>query len=190
MQELTGLLDGAGIDWGWPQKGMWATSGLGWTRPQDWVRDFVAASYWPRSWPARSKNSDVIALYVLFDFVDPAIEVGYVQSPPNAATAQQHWQPHYGTLATELAVLDDDYSVAVDNGDWTSPAAAAPVHEADAAWLGALGGYAHLRLRRRVDISSVTDTAAVVLLLEGVRRAVEQCPSLQAMLRATQQLQE
>lgn len=189
VQELTSQLDAVEIDWGWPYKGMWGTSGMGWTRPQDWVRDFVAAPYWSRRWPDRSKNSDAIALYVLFDFMNPAVEVGYVQSPPNAAAAQQYWQPHYGALATELAALSNDYSVAVDNGDWTTPAASAPVHEADAAWLGALGGYGHLRLRRRLDVAAVAATQAVAELVDETRLAVEQCPALHTMLKASQQLQ-
>ncbi len=187
VQELTGLLDEDGIAWGWPVKGMWATNGLGWTRPQDWTRDFLAAPYWPNDWPQRTKT-DAIALYVLFDFINPAVEVGYVQSPANTA-AQQKWQPHLAALAGQLGGLGDDWSVVVDSGDWTAPAAQLPAHEADARWLEGLGGYTHLRLCRRLDFTTVTTTQVVREALAQVKAAVEACPALAAMLHDSGQLQ-
>lgn len=186
--ELTGLLHDDGIPWGWPYKGLWATSGLGWTRPQDWPRDFLAAPFWPQDWPERTKSSDAIALYVLFDFINPAVEVGYVQSPPNTAAAQQKWHPHYPALADQLAQVTGEYSVAVDAGDWTTPAAEAPVAEADAQWFTGLGPITHLRVRRRLDFITVTTTEVVREVVRDVRRGVEGCPALHAMLRDTKQL--
>lgn len=112
--ELTGLLRQDAIDWGWPQKGMWAPGGLSWIKPQDWVRAWLAASFWPRNWPKRRVANDQIAFYVLFDFINPAVEVGYVQSPANASAISSHWQPHYEALALQLAQIEGSYSVAVE----------------------------------------------------------------------------
>lgn len=189
VHELTGCLGDDGIAWGWPVQGVWATNGLGLTRPQDWARDFVAAPYWPKAWPKRAVQSDYIALYVLFDFINPAVEVGYVQSPRSAARAQQAWNPHFPALADQLAKLRDDYTIAVDTGAWTAPAAQTPVHEANAAWLAGLSGYQHLRLRRRLDITAVSSPDVVREAVLELRSDVETCPALHDMLRDSGQLQ-
>ncbi len=111
-----------------------------------------------------------------------------MQSPPNAAVAQAKWQQHMPALTSRLADVSGELSLAVDNGDWTTPAATRPVHEADAQWLAALSGYTHLRLRRRLSIAAVTGTEAVRQAVLELMQVTDQCPALHDMLRDSGQL--
>ena len=190
LQELTARLEDDGIEWGWPQKGLWTAGGLGWQRPQDWARDHVAAAYWPAAWPQRTlRKSERIALYVLFDFVRPGVEVGYVQEPPTWATAQRSWSPHHADLADQLTALDDpSWTLLVDAGDWTGPAVEVPAREVSAALLGGLSAYSHLRLARRFTVEDAGAPDVVRDAVRQVRRAVEACPAFAAMTVASGQL--
>ncbi|MCI2237065.1 hypothetical protein MO973_40430 [Paenibacillus sp. TRM 82003] len=189
VQELTTRLEDDGIAWGWPQKGLWTAGGLGWQRPQEWARDHFAAAYWPTAWPRRTIKSDRIALYVLFDFVRPGVEVGYVQEPPTWAAVQRSWSPHHADLADQLNALDgSQFALVVDAGDWTAPATEVPVGEVSAALLGQLSAYNHLRLARRLAVEEVTAPEVVREAVLQVREAVEACPAFTAMLFASGQL--
>src|SRR6202035_2162154 len=77
--------------------------------------------YWPAAWPPRGpKNAANLALYAIFDFLNPALEVGLSIPGPGAALAQQHWTPHLPDLARELPALDR-YELVLDGGDFARP---------------------------------------------------------------------
>jgi hypothetical protein len=188
--ELRSLLPADQISWGWPQAGMWAHGGYGCQNPQDWAKTLVAA-FWPNHWSRRTskKSPDHIALYVMFDFFNPAVEVGYVQSPPSTpAAVPPSWRQHFDTLADQLAgIKNSGYTVAADNGDWPKPFAETPATAATAQWLSGLGPFTHLRLHRRLDVADVTTTLVRETMLE-VRDVVDACPALHEALRSTNQL--
>ena len=189
VQELTSELEEEGVAWGWPQKGMWTAGGLGWTRPQEWARDHFAAAYWPTAWPKRRKPQR-IALYVLFDFVRPGIEVGYVQQSPGSAEASKSWSPHLADLAGQLNALPSaSCSFVADAGDWTAPAAELPVHDVSPAALTQLSGYAHLRLAQRLALEDVQNPTIVRDAVRRVRLAVDACPAFHTMLSASDQIE-
>lgn len=177
VQNLTSALDADGIDWGWPQKGMWTDGGLGWTNPGEWGRDHFTAAYWPRAWPVRAK-ADRIALYVTFDLHDPAVEFGFVWKPVPSTVASSG----LSALASQLAALGATFDVAVSAGDWTNPAQVVPTGEATAAWFGGLSGQRHLRLQHRSPVGEVTDVDIARRHLLEVKEAVEACPALHSML--------
>lgn len=109
FDELTVVLGTDDVQWSQPSyKGMWlggASTSV--SKPADWTRSFVGAPYWPASWPSRgSKNAANLALYAIFDFLDPALEVGLSIPGLGAAFMQQHWAPHLPDLASQISALD------------------------------------------------------------------------------------
>ena len=79
FDDLTVALAADGIDWSQPSyKGMWlggASTSV--SKPSDWTRSYVGAPYWPEAWPKRgtAKSAANLALYAIFDFLNPAVEV-------------------------------------------------------------------------------------------------------------------
>ena len=69
-----------GVHWSQPgYKGMWLGGpSTAVSKPADWTRSFVGAPYWPAVWPPRgpAKCAVNLALYAIFDFLNPALEVG------------------------------------------------------------------------------------------------------------------
>jgi hypothetical protein len=161
FDELTSILDKDHIGWSQPAyKAMWlggASNSV--SKPTDWARSFVGAQYWPESWPSRGKAGTSLSLYAVFDFVDPALEVGLSIPGPGAAAAQQKWPAFLKPLAQELSQLDD-FDLVLDSGDLARPTRTISCADVDEAWLSSVCGQmvnvAHLRLRRRVPVETVT----------------------------------
>jgi hypothetical protein len=190
FDELTAALDTDNIHWSQPSyKGMWlggaSTSA---SKPSDWTRSFVGAPYWPAAWPPRGpKNAANLALYAIFDFLNPALEVGLSIPGPGAALAQQHWTPHLPDLARELSALDR-YELVLDAGDFARPVRTCAATDLTEDWLtsacAAMVGPAHLRLRRRLTIETVTVQQAREALA-GVQQACSSASALWAALHNT-----
>ncbi len=188
FDELTVVLGTDDVHWSQPgYKGMWlggASTAVG--KPADWTRSFVGAPYWPAAWPVRgsAKYAVNLALYAIFDFLDPALEVGISIPGPGAAFAQQHWTPHLADLARELRALDQ-YELVLDAGDFARPARASAAADVTEEWLAsALAGMlnsAHLRLRLRLAVETVTVQQAREALA-GVQSACGSAHGLWAAL--------
>ena len=190
FDELTAALDADNIRWSQPSyKGMWlggaSTSA---SKPSDWTRSFVGAPYWPAAWPPRGpKNAANLAIYAIFDFLNPALEVGLSIPGPGAALAQQHWASHLPDLARELSALDR-YELVLDAGDFARPVRTCAATDLTEDWLtsacAAMVGPAHLRLRRRLTIETVTVQQAREALA-GVHQACSSASALWAALHKT-----
>ena len=196
FDELTVALAADGIDWSQPSyKGMWlggASTSV--SKPSDWTRSYAGAPYWPKAWPKRgnAKSAINLALYAIFDFLNPAMEVGLSIPGPGAAAAQQQWAPHLNDLATELGALDG-YELVLDTGDLAPSARSVAAADVTKQWLAsacaAMVGAAHLRLRRRLDVETVT-VQQVREALAGIQNACRAVPALWAALAKTSQIAE
>jgi hypothetical protein len=192
FDELTGVLDEDGIGWSQPSwKGMWlGGTSLSVSKPQEWTRGFVGAQYWPQSWrvrPTAAKHAYGLALYAVFDFLDPALEVGLSIPGPGVAAAQKAWTPHLTGLASDLNQCSG-LEVVLDLGDLTRPKqvhdAATIGHDVLAAHCSSMVSTAHLRLRRRLEVNALTVQQAREAL-HDVRVRVERMPHLWEALKAS-----
>jgi hypothetical protein len=186
FDELTVVLGTDDVHWSQPSyKGMWlggaSTSA---SKPADWTRSFVGAPYWPAAWPTRGpKNAANLALYAIFDFLDPALEVGLSIPGLGAAFMQQHWTPHLPALASQISALDQ-YELVLDTGDLARPVRTSAASDVTEDWLAsACAGMlsaAHLRLRQRLTIETVTVQQA----REALGTVQQACRSVPALWKA------
>ena len=190
FDELTVALATDDVHWSQPSyKGMWlggASTSV--SKPSDWTRSYVGAPYWPKAWPNRGpKNAANLALYAIFDFLNPALEVGLSIPGPGAAFAQQHWAPHLKDLARELSALDR-YELVLDAGDFARSVRTIAAADVTKEWLASacaeMVGAAHLRLRQRLAIETVTVQQAREAL-GGVQQACSSAPALWEALHNT-----
>jgi len=190
FDELTVVLGTDDVHWSQPSyKGMWlggASTSV--SKPADWTRSFVGAPYWPSAWPARGpKNAANLALYAIFDFLNPALEVGLSIPGLGAAFMQQRWTSHLSALAGQLSALDQ-YELVLDAGDLARPIRTSAAADVTEDWLAsACAGMlnsAHLRLRQRLAIETVTVQQAREALGK-VQRACSSIPALWEALHNT-----
>lgn len=194
FDELTGALAADGIDWSQPSyKGMWLGGvSTSVNKPSDWTRSYAGAPYWPETWPKRgtAKSAANLALYAIFDFLNPAMEVGLSIPGPGAAAAQQQWAPHLSDLASELSALDR-YDLVLDTGDFARSARSIAAADVTPEWLAsacaAMVSAAHLRLRLRLDVETMT-VQQVREALAGIQDACWGVPALWAALAKTSQV--
>ena len=176
IEDLANSVKVDGIGWSQPTyRSMWLPLGASSAKPLDWTRSWLGVQLWPDTWPKRTGRAGAnVALYVLFDFVDPAVEVGLSIPGPNVATAQSQWATRLpDMLAAAARTLPDAYAVVRDTGDLARPPlpnGAVSLPEADSAWAAAaiatMVGTAHLRLRRRLDPLNVEVQDVRLALLE------------------------
>jgi len=189
FDELTSILDLDGVGWSQPAyKSMWLGGvSTSVNKPNDWARSFVGAQYWPAAWPNRGKIGTNLSLYAIFDFLAPALEVGLSIPGPGAAAAQQNWLPFLKPLAEELAQLDE-FELVLDGGDLARPSRTILCADVDEAWLyavcGQMVGVAHLRLRRRLPVETVSVQQAREEIA-AVEAACLKCPTLWQLLAST-----
>jgi hypothetical protein len=186
FDELTVVLGTDDVYWSQPNfKGMWlggASTSV--SKPADWTRSFVGAPYWPSAWPARGpKNAANLALYAIFDFRDPALEVGLSIPGLGATLIQQHWAPHLPELASQISALDQ-YELVLDAGDLARPVLTSAAADVQEDWLATacakMLNAAHLRLRQRLTIETVTVQQA----REALGTVQQACNSVPALWKA------
>lgn len=191
-EDLAAVLAEDGI--GWTQlsaKWVWTSSGVALNKPVDWTRSYVGPMFWPTSWPTRTRLGAWAAIYAIFDFIDPALEVGLTIPGPGAGVAQATWTGHFPAMVSELTQLPDTFEMAFDGGDVARPTKVVNIKLLDADWLQSVAsaavGTSHLRLRLRHDPLSITVQQGRELV-KSIRSAVEQCPAIWDMLRSSKHL--
>jgi hypothetical protein len=179
FDDLTMVLDTDDIAWSQPgYKGMWlGGSSTSVSKPAGWTRGFVGAQYWPTAWPARSgKLGAGLALYGIFDFINPGFETGLSIPGPGAAAAATHWTPHLTALAEQLRTLTG-CDIVLDSGDVTRPTKEIQTADVTEDWLtavlGSLVNSAHLRIRRRTSVATLTVQEARTMIHDD-RAALDQ----------------
>jgi hypothetical protein len=188
FDDLTGILDEDGIGWSQASyKGMWlggASTSV--SKPTEWTRSFVGAQYWPKAWPSRGKAGTNLALYCLFDFVDPAVEIGLSIPGPGSAAAQEKWAPYATTLAD--VARDNDLEVRIDVGDIAKPRHSVRSTDVTDEWLTSrysdLIGTAHFRLCTRLEVQSITVEAARQAI-GSLKTTLESAPKVFEMAAST-----
>jgi hypothetical protein len=172
IEDLMALLDADGITWSTASwRAMWLPGGTSIGKPTDWRRGWMGILLWPQSWPERKgKQAPYTALYLVFDFVNPAVEVGFSIPGPGVGLVQKEWPPHLPAFVKAIAALAHSYELVTDNGDLAVPTRGTTSDAVDEAWMASamatMTTTAHLRLRRRVDPFDVTVTQVRDLLLQ------------------------
>jgi hypothetical protein len=172
VEDLAAVLDGDEVGWSQPSyRSMWLALGASTTKPTDWTRGWLGVQFWPKAWPQRQGRLGAnLALYVLFDFLDPALEIGLSIPGPGVAAAQSNWPEHLPKLVDALHQLPAGYELVVDPGDVSRPTRTQDVATVDEEWfaetMAVLTTTAHVRLRRRVDPLKATVQQARELLLD------------------------
>lgn len=190
VEDLAGVLAEDGVTWSQPgNRAIWTNYGSSVSKPGDWVRSFLGVQFWPSGWPDRQTKPGLnTALYAIFDFIDPALEVGLSIACPGLAVAQETWSPSIEAVAQEFnTMLPSDVEVVLDSGDVARPVRLARADVVDVAWfesvLASATTTAHLRLRSRTDPLSLTVQDARERLI-SMRDLVSSCSELWAMLRS------
>jgi hypothetical protein len=192
VDELTETLGEDDIGWSQPTwRGMWmGGSSTAVSKPKEWTRGFAGAQYWPQQWPTRGKPGMNLALYAIFDFMEPGLELGLSIPGPGVAAAQQAWTPNLNGLAADLNGLRG-LEIVVDTGDVSRPtrviAPGGVSEELLSGVCSVLTNTAHLRFRRRLDVSQVTVLQARDALRD-VRDQMHACPSLWKALKTSRHI--
>lgn len=174
VEDLAAVLDDDSIGWSQPSyRSMWLALGASTSKPTDWTRGWLGAQFWPKTWPQRHGRLGAnLALYALFDFLDPALEVGLSIPGPGVAAAQAQWPDLLAKLVVALRELPAGYELVVDPGDVSRPTRVQDAATVDEDWfsgtISVLTTTAHLRLRRRVDPLQATVQQARELI-RGLR---------------------
>jgi hypothetical protein len=177
VEDLAAVLDDDEIGWSQPSyRSMWLALGASTSKPTDWTRGWLGVQFWPRAWPKRQgKLGSNLALYTLFDFLDPALEVGLSIPGPGVAAAQSSWPDLLPELVAGLQKLPAGYELVIDPGDVSRPTRVQDAATVDEDWfagtISVLTTTAHLRLRRRVDPLQATVQQARELI-HGLRDEV------------------
>ncbi len=171
-EELSGLLAEDDIVWGATEKGVWSFRSLSVGNPGNWGTTYIMLPFWPTTWPARSGKSIQVVLYVMFDFVNPAVEVGYFQATTAYSTAKNSWQPLAADLATEIARLPAEYQVSVSDGDYTNREEFRSAPEVEGDWLAeAVATHRRITIARRLPIDTVTSAETLrAMIVEDAAR--------------------
>jgi hypothetical protein len=196
IADLVAVLAEDGITWSQPgNRYIWANSGTSTAKPQDWLRSFLGVHLWPAGLPERNLRDSFgknTALYVLFDFWNPALEVGLSIACPGVTVAQQSWTAHVDAVVQDCRALPDDVEIVLDTGDPARPSMVSNSRVVDVTWfekaLASAGGKSHLRFRLRSDPLNLTVQDARERLLV-IKDAVASAAGLWDMLRSTGHLQ-
>jgi hypothetical protein len=126
-------------------------------------------------------------LYAIFDFLDPALEVGLSIPGLGAAFMQEHWTPHLLDLARQLSAFNQ-YELVLDAGDFARSVRTTAAADVTQDWLASacarMLNAAHLRIRQRLAITTVTVQEARIAL-GGVQHACRSAPALWKVLHNT-----
>jgi hypothetical protein len=166
FDELTVALAADGVDWSQPAyKGMWLGGvSTSVSRPSDWTRSYAGATYGQTHGlnGGLRKRHSILPCMQYSTSLNPAVEIGLSIRGPGAAAAQQQWAPYLNDLERDLSVLDR-YELVLDAGDFARSARSVAAVDVTMEWLAsvcsAMVGAAHLRLRRRLEIETVTVAA-------------------------------
>ncbi|KGH48639.1 hypothetical protein IN07_01385 [Modestobacter caceresii] len=104
VEDLAAVLDSDQIGWSQPGcRSMWLPLGASTSKPTDCTRGWLGAQFWPKAWPQRhGRLGSNLALYVLFDFLNPALEVGLSIPGPGVAAVQPGWPDHLPNLVNAI----------------------------------------------------------------------------------------
>lgn len=182
-RQLTARLGDEGIQWGHPEFVVWSYGSKSMSKPWDWVTTYLLLPYWPDDFPARTGSQAV--LFVMCNFVEPKIEVGWFQATYGYSSSKAAWTPLADRLAEDLGTVPPEYEVVLGADDYARAIARRPATEVDEPWL--VDGFSRsriLRIQRSLDLSEVHDAAQVAEMVIETRELIAGLPSIRQSLLA------
>jgi hypothetical protein len=178
-QQLNEKMDEIGLRWGPNDQGVVHYSSLSLQNPWDWARSYIQLPYWAKDWPRR--QGFWATLYVLFDFIDSSIAIGYLQKVPSVATAKVRWLPKAEEIASAVRSLPSGYQAAFSGANYSYSRVSMPSAELTADVTTEQvqrRPAANLRLERRLAVRELQDVEQAVTLLSETKRLIDERPVL------------
>jgi hypothetical protein len=171
-----------GLRWGPNDQGVVQYQSLSLQYPWDWARSYIQLPYWANDWPQR--KGFWASLYVLFDFIDSSIAIGYLQKVPSVATAKIRWLPNAEEIASAVRSLPSGYQAAFSNSNYAYNRVSMPSTEltADVVVEQIQRPAANLRMERRLTVRELQDVDQAVTLLSETKRLIDERPGLFAVI--------
>lgn len=178
-KQLNEKVDEIGLRWGPNDQGVVHYASLSLQYPWDWARSYIQLPYWAKDWPPRQGFWG--SLYVLFDFIDSNIAIGYLQKVPSVAAAKIRWLPKAEEIASAVRSLPSGYQAAFSGSNYSYNRVSMPSAE--------LTGdvvteqvqrrpAANLRLERRLAVRELQDVEQAVTLLSEMKHLIDERPVL------------
>lgn len=182
-KQLNERVGEVGLRWGPNDQGVVQYSSLSLQAPWQWARSYIQLPYWAMDWPER--RGFWASLYVLFDFINSSIAIGYLQKVPSVATARKRWLPKAQEIASAVRSLPTDYQVAFSSSNYAYDRVSMPAADlsADVVTEEVQRREATLRLERRLAARELQDVEQAVALLSETKRRIDERPELFAVIR-------
>jgi hypothetical protein len=150
--------------------------------PDYWGKTYVLAPYWASSWGEPIVSNEVTAaLFVIFNFWNPQVEVGFLLQP--TTSDRERWVGKAGELAAALASLAPPWRVVSDPGGWTRTAEAHDPSELDEAFVASIVGKSgHLRFLRVIPIEDLQGVEQLRTGLLEAKALVDERPVIQELV--------
>jgi hypothetical protein len=181
-KQLNEKVNDIGIRWGPNDQGVVQYQSLSLQYPWDWARSYIQLPYWANDWPQR--RGFWASLYVLFDFVDSSIAIGYLQKVPSVATAKIRWVPKAEEIASSVRSLPSGYQAAFSSSNYAANRISMSSAELTAGVVveQVQRPAANLRLERRLTVRELQDVEQAVTLLSETKRMIDERPGLFAVI--------
>ena len=181
-KQLNEKVNDIGLRWGPNDQGVVQYQSLSLQYPWDWARSYIQLPYWANDWPQR--RGFWASLYVLFDFVDSSIAIGYLQKVPSVATAKIRWVPKAEEIASSVRSLPSGYQAAFSSSNYAANRISMSSAEltADVVVEQVQRPAANLRLERRLTVRELQDVEQAVTHLSETKRMIDERPGLFAVI--------
>ena len=181
-KQLNEKVGEVGLRWGPNDQGVVQYQSLSLQYPWAWARSYIQLPYWANAWPPR--RGFWASLYVLFDFVDSSIAIGYLQKVPSVATAKIRWLPEAEEIASAVRSLPSGYQAAFSDSNYAYNRVSMLSTEltADVVREQVHRPATNLRLERRLTVRELQDVEQAVTLLAETKRLIDERPVLFAVL--------
>jgi hypothetical protein len=135
-----------------------------WRRPERWGRTYMALLWWPSDWPPHPERYHGLVGVVL-SFIEPKIDVAMSLSfAPGVADE----------LASHLNRLNAQAEVGFFPGsDWADSTASIGASAVDGPWLSEHASHDRFRVRRRLDVATVSSAGDLATRLETFVQELE-----------------
>ncbi len=179
VQELTGLVAADDLVYANTSPNAIAHwQSLQFAYPGAWTRSYFLAPYWSTSW-AQSPPKDLrAALFVIFNFWSPQIEIGFYLQPASPAD-RPAWLATADDIASTFQSLPKPLQVVTDSGGWTRTAETRAPSDVDEPWIkGVVSRGGHLRFHKSLAAEEVRSASQLRDALVDIRDSVTERPLL------------
>jgi hypothetical protein len=176
--QLNGQVGEVGLRWGPNDKGVLNYHSMSLQQPEQWARSYIQLPYWAENWPRR--QGFWATLYVIFDFLDGSVAIGYLQKVPSVAAGRQRWLPAVEAIASAVQSLPEPYQVAFSDYNYARSRVLIPAADltADVVRDQVQRQGANLRLEQRLAARDLQDVGQAAKILAQTKTLIDERPEL------------